>query len=73
MAILRARTSFVCPGHIHITEGQLVDSANPIVQGRAELFEPAEDFVARVDVQPVEVKKSVKKAAAKPAVATEGA
>jgi hypothetical protein len=62
---LRALSSFVAPGRISIQAGDIVSSDNPIVEGRMELFEPAEDFIARVEL-PAK-KAPAKKASAKPA------
>jgi hypothetical protein len=62
---LRALCSFTAPGRISIQEGDIVSSDNPVVEGRMELFEAVEDFIARVEM-PVK-KAPAKKASAKPA------
>lgn len=48
MAPLRARTHFAI-GRRHIRPGDIIDSTDPIVAGREQLFSPVEDSVQRVE------------------------
>lgn len=48
MALLRARQSFATADR-SVSAGTLVDSSDPIVSGREDLFEPAAAAVAVVE------------------------
>lgn len=49
MAVLRCTTPFATAGPVPrvVSGGELVDSADPVVKGREENFEPVEAFMAR--------------------------
>ena len=73
MAVLRAKTSFSVGNpdrtkHF-VGEGTLVDSRDPIVKGREELFEPVEasvrSFIEQATANPGEA-RSVTRVAKKP-------
>lgn len=53
MAILRCTESFVA-GQVVFTFGQLVDSADSVVEGREHLFEPVDVYVSRQSARATE-------------------
>lgn len=64
MAVLRARTSFSVGSRV-VPAGKLVDSADPIVKGRENLFEAAESHVENTSAAPGTKRTARKRTAAK--------
>ena len=74
--LLRCKTSFRPAGRpVMVQRGDLVDSSDPVVNGREHLFESVEDIVEAATAAPGESrtvaprKRAAKKAAAKKAAA----
>lgn len=63
---VRAKTSFATPRRI-VHKGDLLDDADPIIEGRSELFEPIGDTPPASSPPPT--RAAVKKAKAKKAAA----
>lgn len=47
MSVLVAKDTFAGPNMRIVTQGEMVDSTDPIVQGREQLFETVEEAAAR--------------------------
>lgn len=51
MALVRALTTFHCPGHVTLVEGTILDEKDPVVKGRESLFGPVEASASDAPVQ----------------------